>query len=817
MAEISRPLALPRRSFLAGAAAAGALASIDLRLAPQASAADVYAQLLDRRRQALTGGEVAATADALADKRASLDTATAQLLKTLHVSTDGVWTDLPLGQATTTAQVGNMGVTGTRLVSLATSWASAGSTYHEDADLLASINAALAQLAAVYRTERSHPGNWWFWEIGMPKSLGDVFTLLGDRATAAVRNRLLEAVAYFAPDPNQRTGTTMKETGANRSDKALACIVRGLLTKSDEAIALGRDALSDVKGGGANSLFSLVSSGDGFYADGSFIQHTYLPYVGTYGGVALTGVAAAMSLLAGSSWAVADAQVSNLFDAVEKSFAPFQWDVRTLEAVRGRAVSRQAQRDYDSGFDTVTAILTLADSAPQQQASAWRSMVKGWLKRTTDQSVATNAQTLAASALGLSVLQDSSVPVGKPLVGITNTVVQERMVQQRPTWAAAVNTSSSRIGRYEWGNRENNLGWYQGDGALFLYHRKDPAQFSNNFWPTVDPYALPGITANSETRASGLADGTGIPRASNAYAGGVTLAGSTGTTAMDLVNATGALRAKKSWYLLADSIVCVGSGVSDTSGTAVRTVVENRAFAPGRLPLIRLDGRPARLSTTGRRTHSLHVDGHAGFVSLPVPGRTARALTVSAQTRSGTWNAINSGADTAGTTDEVTRQYVRAEFAHSDREDWYAYQILPQAGAAQTARAALRPSARVLLATGDAHLVEAGGTLLGHFFTAGRHGGYTVSAPTALGVLTTATRYRGRAAVQTEIVVSSPAKTADRFSIEFPFRVPSDALVSKDGQVSLSTGAHGNLVLAVAASADSRRERRVILTSPGRH
>lgn len=815
MVEISHRFSIPRRTFLAGALAAAAVAGLDLETTPRAIAADAYTELLDRRRQALTGGSIAATDSALAAKRASLDASTADLLTTLKVSDAGVWTDLPMGSAATTDQVGNMGVTGTRLVSLATSWASEGSKYHNDGDLLASINSALDRLTSVYRVGRNRPGNWWFWEIGMPKSLGDIFTLLGDQAAATDRAALLSAVGYFAPDPNQRTGSTLKETGANRSDKALACILRGLLTENNDIIVLGRDALPDVKGGGANSLFSLVSSGDGFYADGSFIQHGYLPYVGTYGGVALAGVAEAMALLAGSAWAVSDTHASNLFDAVEKSFLPFQWDLRTMDTVRGRAVSRQAQRDFDSGFDIVTAILKLAGSAPADQAASWRSMVKGWLTRTTDQSVATNSQTLAASALGVSVLKDSSVPVGKAQVGITNTVIQERMVQHRPSWAATVSTSSSRIGRYEWGNRENNLGWYQGDGALFLYHRKDSAQFSSDFWPTVDPYALPGITANSETRTSGLADGTGIPRASNAYAGGVTLAGEVGTTAMDLVNATGTLSAKKSWYFLTDSIVCLGSGVTDTSSTAVLTVVENRAFAPGRLPLVRLDGRLTKLSSTRRSGHSLHVDGHAGFVSLAIPGRRARPFQVRSEMRTGTWNAINSGSDTAGSTDPVSRQYIRAEFSHSADESWYAYQVLPQAGVGRTARAVIWPEVKVLLATDKAHLIQAGTTQLGHFFAPGQYGGYTVSAPAAVGVITTTTRYRGRPALQTEVVISNPTKTATPLTVEFPFSM-AGTVASRDDQVQISRGHHDRLVLTVTGSADPRRESRVIFAVPGR-
>ena len=53
--------------------------------------------------------------------------------------------------------------------------------------------------------------------------------------------------------------------------------------------------------------------------------------------------------------------------------------------------------------------------------------------------------------------------------------------------------SSSRIKRYETMNNENLQGWHTGDGMLYLYN-DDLNQFNQDFWATVDPYRLPGIT-----------------------------------------------------------------------------------------------------------------------------------------------------------------------------------------------------------------------------------------------------------------------------------------------------------------------------------
>ncbi|MDK9580070.1 polysaccharide lyase family 8 super-sandwich domain-containing protein [Sneathia sanguinegens] len=59
--------------------------------------------------------------------------------------------------------------------------------------------------------------------------------------------------------------------------------------------------------------------------------------------------------------------------------------------------------------------------------------------------------------------------------------------------------SSNKIKYYEAMNGENERGWYTGDGMLYLYNG-DIRQFNDEFWSTVDPYRLPGITVDKAKR-----------------------------------------------------------------------------------------------------------------------------------------------------------------------------------------------------------------------------------------------------------------------------------------------------------------------------
>src|SRR5205807_1381440 len=82
----------------------------------------------------------------------------------------------------------------------------------------------------------------------------------------------------------------------------------------------------------------------------------------------------------------------------------------------------------------------------------------------------------------------------------------DRVVHLRPGWGFGLAMSSSRISNYESINNEDLHGWFTGDGMTYLYNG-DVLQFSDNFWPTVDPYRLPGITVEKQVRPDAADEG----------------------------------------------------------------------------------------------------------------------------------------------------------------------------------------------------------------------------------------------------------------------------------------------------------------------
>src|SRR5699024_9624334 len=208
MEIVTVPSTTSRRSFLLGASAATALAAAGPMLPAYAADKQTPCEAtLARRREFITGGEFAATHPGLAAKRAAIDEDVANLLGEFNTAQGRtwLWPGLEVGAASNTEEVANLGVTAERITTMSTAWASAGSRFYNDPGVLAKVQGALAFLSGQFRPDRSRPGNWWFWEIGIPRQVADSLTLLGAEARKQeIVDILIAACRFHAPDPNVR-------------------------------------------------------------------------------------------------------------------------------------------------------------------------------------------------------------------------------------------------------------------------------------------------------------------------------------------------------------------------------------------------------------------------------------------------------------------------------------------------------------------------------------------------------------------------------------------------------------------------------------
>lgn len=694
-----------RRAFLL-TTGGSALALTGSGQAADAVEADAYEALRATWRTLILGEGFSPTAEPFKSRLAELGSTARELRDTMAPTAGSLWPDASYADPDPDTDQESYGysanvVTGySRLNTMAQAYRQEGTGLTGDASLRTDILKGLDHLyAEVYNENQARFGNWYSWQIGAPQALLDVCVLMYDELPATQVADYCKAVDHFVPD-SAVGGYTGTSTGANRVDLCRVLALRGVVGASAAKIALARDALSPV--------FPYVTTGDGLYTDGSFIQHTTVPYTGSYGSVMLGGLGMLFSLLRGSSWEVTDPKKQIVFDAVEKAWAPFIYNGLVMDGVAGRAISRglsasdakkiQAD-DHRRGHPIMSAVVLLGQGASATENARWRALVKGWIRRDY------YSPPLSDASLGLTSLarlrgveDDASVTAAPEPTGHRLFPNMARATHRRPGWAASISMADPRITYYETGNGENLRGWHTGSGMLYWWG-DDYAngQYSDAFWPTVDPYRLPGTTASRKTLADAAGGDWGASLPDVKWVGGAS-DGQRAAIGQYLKGLQSTLRAKKSWFCLDDAIVCLGAGIACTDGSAVETTVENRNLGPTGTASFQVDGaakptaNPWSATLTGAKW--AHIGGHGGYV-FP-GGATVKALR---EERTGKWSDINKG----GASTAIARKYLTMYVDHgtAPTNGTYAYVLMPGASVTQTAARAAATGWLQTLANSD--------------------------------------------------------------------------------------------------------------------
>ncbi|MFC9925206.1 polysaccharide lyase 8 family protein [Streptomyces sp. NPDC127190] len=565
-----------------------------------------------------------------------------------------------------------------RLWTMAQAHVQPGTGATGDPALLTAVLRGLDHLSAtVYHPATTPYGNWWEWRIGSPRLLMDITAALYEHLGAERIAAACAAVDHFVPDALLADYSGIS-TGANRVDLCRSVALRGVLGRAADRIARARDALSPV--------FPPVTRGDGLYADGSFVQHTWVAYSGTYGQVLLDGLGRLFALLAGSPWEVTDPARQHILDSVEHAYAPLVHDGLVMDCVNGRAISRGRLRgdppdlmrgDHYHGHALIAAVALLADAATPEERQRWHGLVRGWIERDTVLPVLTSPQFQVADLARLHAVAAAPVrPAPEPL-GHRLFPAMDRAVHRGPRFTAALAMASDRIAHYECGNGENPRGWHTGAGMLSWWPAGRGDQYTDWYWPTVDWYRLPGTTVSTRRLADRAGGEWGAPKPDVRWVGGAT-DGRYAAVGQHLKGLGSTLEAHKSWFFLDDCVICLGAGISCADGVPVETVVDNRNLGEGADPAF-VQGRDWA-----------HLAGHGGWL-LP-RGGTLHTLR---EDRTGAWSDINTGSST----ERRTRRWQTLWLDHGTDPAGagYTYVLLPGGSRAETAaRAADRHWLRVL-------------------------------------------------------------------------------------------------------------------------
>ncbi|MFD4478003.1 polysaccharide lyase family 8 super-sandwich domain-containing protein [Streptomyces sp. NPDC058471] len=800
---------ITRRRLLSALSAAGLLAVIPTLPASAAAAAADTARLLDNTVGVFAGTTESNARPETAAKLAAIDRTARTNLKSMDDAGEGeLFAGLTLG-----TDDANLNTAFKRLyeIALATRTPGSLSDLHGNTAVQHRVIDGLVWLHERYYGDQSkgYYGNWFNWEIGISQHVSKTLALLVDEVRTYRPALITTYVASM--DAYLRNGTdgdvnldSRFHTGANLADITTNRILQGALLGAGGEARI-RKALTDQL-----TVFVTIDPyrlnhgvTDGYYADGSFIQHASVAYTGSYGKGLLTRVVQTLKILDGTGFAHGEELVPTVQRWVRDGFAPLIFEGWMMEIVKGRAVSRP-----DGGYTDVAVVVEAVVDLSSLSAGAEATALKSYVKHIRSTSRAALDPTGFVSPVSIvryaDIIGDASVPPAdlNPASRSVAFNAMDKTVHRRPGYAFALARSSDRISKYEYMSGENLMPWFQGDGAYYLYlSGQDQTQaYGVDYFTTVSPYGLAGVTAPVEHRGTipelygkPYYDNPGhplnftsssesqnkyvyFPRGTNPYSGGAVLGayGAAGAVQSSDVafqdrallpddfvvyrNAT----ATKSWFLLDDEIVVLAAGVGDGAGRAVTTTVDARTAAPDDQVSVTgelRDGRP----WTGAGTADLRWLRYAnatlrtcvGYVFLDTP-KVRVALDKVTRSR----RVVR----TANPDTPVTRTVlgVTVDRAAGARPVSLAYALVPNAGEAGLRSYRGGQPLKVLANTVRLQAVAHAGLGLtaANSFTAGRHeaAGLHIDGPASVLV-------RRERRGPTTVAVSDPTMDRDRISV----------------------------------------------------
>ena len=265
------------------------------------------------------------------------------------------------------------------LIKIAKAYTTPGTTFYKNEKIKNQILDSLEWLYNnAYREGLPEYGNWWQWELGIPKNLNDLLTLMYEDVPSDKRIKYLKASQYFQPyakysgvspsasyssSPDKRVST-----GGNRMDTSIISFLRGVLMEDKTQVLDGVNAVGDVG--------EYVVSGDGFYLDGSFIQHGNVPYNGTYASVLFNGLGSILWLSSGTEFQLNDKRVDNVFESILNGYSYLMINGGINDSVSGRSISRDNSNDIERGRALISSFALLTEGAPSQYKDKLESLVK---------------------------------------------------------------------------------------------------------------------------------------------------------------------------------------------------------------------------------------------------------------------------------------------------------------------------------------------------------------------------------------------------------------------------------------------------------
>ncbi|HDC3292364.1 TPA: polysaccharide lyase 8 family protein [Staphylococcus aureus] len=508
--------------------------------------------------------------------------------------------------------------------------------------------------------------NWWDYEIGTPKSLTNTLILLNGDISSDEKKKYTAPIKTFAPKSDEilsSVGKAEPAKGGNLVDIAKVKLLESIIEEDKDMTKNSIDSF--------NKVFTYVQSNstgkerNGFYKDGSYIDHQDVPYTGAYGIVLLEGISQMMPMIKETPFKETSQNDTILKSWIDDGFMPLIYKGEMMDLSRGRAISRENETSHSASVTVMKSLLRLSDAMDESTKAKYKKIVKTSVK--SDSSYKQNDYLSSYSDISKmkALMEDSTLS--------TNDLTQQLKIyndMDRVTYhnkdldfAFGLSMTSKNVARYESINNENLKGWHTGAGMSYLYN-SDVKHYRDNFWATADMKRLAGTTTldNEEPKENKNSDKT--------FVGGTKFDDQHASIGMEFENQDKTLTAKKSYFILNDKIVFLGTGIKNTdSSMNPVTTIENRK-ANGYT--LYTDDKQTT-NSDNQETNSVFLESTDTKKNIGYHFLNKSKINVKKESHTGKWSEINKSQKTEDKKDE----YYEVTQKHSNSDNKYGYVLYP--------------------------------------------------------------------------------------------------------------------------------------------
>jgi len=611
------------------------------------------------------------------------------------------------------------------LRALAMAYKTKGTKYYQFDEIKEQIIAGLMQAYEKEYNCNILLDDWWLLQIGNPLRLLDVLILMYDELPNRDEwvTKLTDVILHFQ-NAYEITSRGQKETGANLIWKCHVLLLTGILRKDMNLIDWVNEELPTVlQYSGMKEIHGQKFYDDGFHPDGSFIQHYFFAYTGGYGKNLLIILSGLLYAFDGEAClTLSDEKWQFFFDMIPKVYEPLIYNGRFMDLARGREISRYFHQDNMTGRHIIRGLCYLSSTMTGETQTRTRAMIKEWFRHNDNRVMllcdeSPRAEYFVSPSI-LDVLneidQDTTLPRGE-LIGNYQFNIMSKVVHLTKKFGFAISMHSPTIAGYETVAHEGARTWHISDGMTYLY-TTDATQYNNDYFGCVDMQRLPGITVDrSPHRYSDPYFTWYLPESKNPYsfAGGATL-GEFGVTGLQYRGQGNGkerdLEVKKSWFMFDEEVVCLGSGITSTTGNQVETVIDNKRLLTDMSNQITVnDGKTQNcIEVLGEKivkaASTLHITGNNDTdsdVGYYFPN--GEQINVLCEKRTGEWMNLY---------DDTERQcqngFATIWIDHGEKvkNSAYSYVILPGKSVSQTTEYSRNPNIEIASCSDSAHAIK---------------------------------------------------------------------------------------------------------------